>query len=693
AREDRPGEKRLVAYIVPAAEGAVDTAALRDYAEARLPEYMVPSALVVLDTLPVTENGKLDRKALPAPDFTGAAAGRGPVTVLEEVLCGLFCEVLGVDWVGAEDSFFELGGDSLLAMRLIARIRAVMDAEITIRELFTAPTVAGVAQLVEGETAATRVALAARPRPEVVPLSFGQQRMWFLNRLEEAGAGAGYNLPLVLRLSGEVDTAALGAALGDLADRHESLRTVFPETAGVPRQQVLEGPAARPTLAVDRVAEADLEREVAAYVGRGFDMARDLPWRTRLLMVSPSESVLVLAVHHIAVDGWSMGVLTRDLGVAYAARSKGRAPDWTPLAVQYADYALWQREVLGELDDPDSVISGQLAYWREALDGLPEELSLPADRPRPASGTFRGASVSVRLGAGEHARLVELAQRHGATMFMVAQAALATLLSRLGAGTDIPLGTVVVGRGDEALDDMAGFFVNTLVLRTNVEGNPTFAELLRRVRETDLAVYAHQDVPFERLVEDLSPTRSLTRHPLFQVSLGMQSVQEPKPQAQTHTDPWGQSGLRVSPVKPAAENARFDLSFSLTEHRNGTGAPVGIEGLIQYAVDLFDEETAKALAGRLVRVLEQVAADPDAQIGEIDVLDDAERVDLVSGWNDTDRLLPLGTLGELFGAEVARRPDAPAVVAGEVEWSYAELDAASNRVARELIALGAGPGR
>ncbi|WP_316765148.1 condensation domain-containing protein, partial [Streptomyces herbicida] len=368
----------------------------------------------------------------------------------------------------------------------------------------------------------------------------------------------------------------------------------------------------------------------------------------------------------------------------------GRAPDWTPLAVQYADYALWQREVLGELDDPDSVISGQLAYWREALDGLPEELSLPADRPRPASGTFRGASVPVQLHPHVHAQLVSIAQRHGATMFMVAQAALAFLLSRLGAGTDIPLGTAVAGRGDEALDDMAGFFVNTLVLRTNVEGNPTFAELLRRVRETDLAVYAHQDVPFERLVEDLSPTRSLTRHPLFQVSLGMQSVQQ---KAGTEPDAWDWSGLSVRPMMPSLETARFDLSVTLTEHRDAEGAPSGIGGAIQYAVDLFDEETAEALAGRLVRVLEQVAADPQVRVGQLEVLDHTERDLVVSGWNDTDRLLPLGSLGELFGAQVARRPDAPAVVAGEVEWSYAELDAASNRVARELIALGAGPGR
>ncbi|MQS39560.1 non-ribosomal peptide synthetase, partial [Streptomyces katsurahamanus] len=558
AREDRPGDKRLVAYVVPGpGAGSAVEQSLREYAADRLPAYMVPSAVVVRESLPVTVNGKLDRTALPAPDFAGLTGGRGPATPTEEVVAGLFVEVLGAERVGAEDSWFDLGGDSLLAMRLVSRIRSVLDTEVSIRELFTAPTVAGVARLIDDHDGEGRTALTPRPRPEALPLSYAQQRMWFLNRLEGVGEGAGYNMPLGLRLSGEVDVPALESALGDVADRHESLRTVFPETEGAPRQQILEGVAGRPPLEVVEIAEGALEDALAAYAGRGFDVSGDLPWRARLLITGSSEYVLLIVVHHIASDGWSMGVLARDLGTAYAARRQGREPEWQPLPVQYADYALWQREVLGELDDPDSLISRQLDYWRTALADVPDELALPADRTRPAVSSFRGGTVPVRVGAQLHSRLVKLAQRGKATMFMVVQAALATLMSRMGAGDDIPIGTAVAGRGDAALDDLAGFFVNTLVLRTDLSGNPTFDELLARVREADLAAYSHQDVPFERLVDDLNPARSLGRNPLFQVSLGLQSA----PQEQGRL--WDLPGLRVGPLESgsAGGSARVDLTL------------------------------------------------------------------------------------------------------------------------------------
>ncbi|WP_316765109.1 non-ribosomal peptide synthetase, partial [Streptomyces herbicida] len=632
AREDRPGDKRLVAYVVPADADSSDGAQLREFVANRLPDHMVPAAVVVLDALPLTVNGKLDRAALPMPDYAGTTGGRGPATPVEEVLCGLFAEVLGVDRVGAETSFFVLGGDSLLAMRLVTRIRAVLDARIGIRALFSTPTVEGMARLIESGTAADhdgerpRPALVPVERPEAVPLSYGQQRMWFLNGLEEKGASAAYNLPLRLRLTGEVDTAALEAALGDVADRHEALRTVFPETGGAPRQQVLEGSAGRPKLIVHQVAEAVLQRELAEENERGFDLARELPWRARLLVLSPTESVLIVVVHHIAVDGWSMGVVARDLGAAYAARCRGQAPEWAPLPVQYADYALWQREVLGDLTDPDSLISSQLDHWRKALEGAPEELSLPTDRPRPSRGSFRGGWVPLAVRPHSHALLVALAQRQGATMFMVAQAALSVLLARMGAGTDIPLGTPVAGRGDAALDDLAGFFVNTLVLRTDLSGNPTFTELLARVKQTDLAAYAHQDLPFERLVDDLSPDRSLVRHPLFQVMLTIENT----PPAQ-----WELAGLDVHPMEHGPEAARFDLSVTLGERRDDQGAPAGLVGGIQYAADLFDEATARSLADRLVRVLEQVAADPCVRVGRVGVLGDVERRLVLADWNDT----------------------------------------------------------
>ncbi|MFC6019900.1 condensation domain-containing protein, partial [Plantactinospora solaniradicis] len=682
-REDQPDVKRLVAYVVPV-DGGVDAGVLREFVGAQLPDYMVPAAVVVLDSLPVTVNGKLDRGALPAPDFVGG--GRGPATAVEEVLCGLFAEVLGVERVGAEASFFDLGGDSLLAMRLVARVRAVFAAEVSIRALFASPTVAAVARLIDGGESVVQVALTRRERPEMLPLSFAQQRLWFLNRLEETdpGAAAAYNTPLTLRLSGGLDVPALQAALGDVADRHESLRTIFPQADEAACQRVLEGAAGRPALMVVEATEDELPGLVADRAVRGFDLSVDLPWRVWLLTVSPVESVLLIVAHHIAVDGWSMGLLGRDLSVAYAARRQGRAPGWEPLPVQYADYSLWQREVLGDLDDPDSLISAQLAYWREALADAPQELTLPTDRTRPTTSTFQGANVSFDVTADVHAGLERLAQRGGATMFMVLHAALAVLLSRVGAGTDIPMGTAIAGRGDAALDDLVGFFVNTLVLRADLSGDPSFGEVLARVREADLAAYAHQDLPFERLVDDLNPVRSLSRNPLFQVMFAVQNLPGGE-------KPWELPGLRVDPVdESSGMSARFDLSVELAERRDAEGSPAGLHGGILFATDLFDESTVQGLAARLVRVLEQVAADPGLRLSDIEVLDDAERSLVVGRWNDTAVRVPDQMVPELFEARVAASPDVVAVRCGADVLTYAELDQRANRLARYLTGVGVG---
>ncbi|POM24997.1 Tyrocidine synthase 3 [Actinomadura rubteroloni] len=693
AREDRPGDKRLVAYVVPHADQdtGLDGRSLRSHLAERLPDYMVPSAIVVLDALPVTVNGKLDRAALPAPD--AAAGGRAPSTPMEELLCGLFAEVLGTNRVGADDSFFDLGGDSLLAMRLVARIRAVLNSDISVRTLFGTPTVADLAR-VAGETGRAPVPLTRRSGDAEPPLSFAQQRMWFLNRLEEAGASADYNLAVALRLTGDLDIGALAAALADLADRHETLRTIFPDQptptdppglndAGeVPRARVLTGAEGRPELTVADVAPEELADALAAEVRRRFDVRAELPWRTSLLVTGPDERVLLIVAHHIAVDGWSLDVLGRDLGTAYAARRSGDAPAWEPLPVQYGDYAVWQRAVLGDLDDPESLITAQLDHWRTALDGAPAELALPADRPRPAAASFRGASVPVAVDAATHARLVGVAQRGRATTFMVVHAALAALLARTGAGDDLPIGTAIAGRGDPALDGLVGFFVNTLVLRTDASGDPTFAQLLDRVRETDLAAYAHQDLPFERLVEDVNPERSLARNPLFQVMLNMQNVPD-------DAAGWTLPGVDVRPVEqePGTEIARFDLMLGLSERRDAAGTPAGIDGRLQYAADLFDEATAQALAARLTRVLEQVAADPGRRLSQIDVLRSGERA-LLDGFNATSRPVPDEPFAALFEAQADRTPGEPAVIGGDVVRSYAELDAAANRVARELIARG-----
>jgi Condensation domain len=446
----------------------------------------------------------------------------------------------------------------------------------------------------------------------MIPLSFAQRRLWFIGQLE--GPSAVYNVPLVLRLSGSVDRVALERALGDVVGRHESLRTVFPAPDGEPVQWVV--PAGE---AVVRVAWADagpgeLAGLVARASGHVFDLAAEIPVRAEGFSVGPDEHVLVLLVHHIACDGWSLGPLGRDLAAAYAARLGGAAPEWDELPVQYADYTLWQRELLGGQDEPGSVAARQSAFWREALAGLPEELALPFDRPRPAAASGRGAEVPVAVGAGAGAGLSALALEAGVTPFMVVQAVLAEVLSRLGAGQDIPLGTPVAGRGDEALDDLVGFFVNTLVLRTDVSGEPTFRELLARVREADLAAFENQDLPFEWLVEIVDPPRSVARHPLFQVMLSFDTNAEAS---------FDLPGLRASELEvPGWESAKFDLSLALREVRGPGGAPGGLAGSIEYATDLFDRGTVQALAGRLTRVLEAVTADPDLPISQIDILTD-----------------------------------------------------------------------
>ncbi|WP_370347360.1 amino acid adenylation domain-containing protein [Catenulispora sp. MAP5-51] len=696
-REDTPGDKRLVAYVVatdpdhsqPPTDPPTDlpTDSLTDLpssvkasAAERLPEYMVPSAVVVLEALPLTVNGKLDRKALPAPDYAANSTGRAPTTAAEEALCSVFAEVLGLERVGVDDNFFELGGHSLLAVRLVSRIRSVFDVELTLRTVFEAPTVVDLAGRLAGAGAA-RVALAPWARPERIPLSYAQERLWFLEQL--ALSRSMYNVPIVVRVNG-LDTAAMAAAFRDVLERHEMLRTVFPAWDGRPYQAVIPMPDLDWEMSTAEVAEADLPEAITQAVWQPFDLATGIPLRVRLLEAGPGDFVMVVVVHHIATDGWSMGPLARDVSVAYAARSQGSAPVWEPLPVQYADYSLWQRELLGSEDDPDSVQSRQIAYWREALAGAPEELELPRDHARPEVADHRGHTARLAVPAEVHADLAELVRSRGVTLFMVMQAALALLLSKLGAGTDIPIGSPVAGRTDEALDDLIGFFVNTLVLRTDVSGDPTFEQLLEQVREVTLSAMANQDVPFERLVEALSPTRSLARHPLFQVMLVVQNNEAGKLEL---------PGLEASGMPAGEPAARLDLELSITETFDEAGNPAGLRGSVTAAADLADAQSAEVLADRFVRVLTAVAAEPRLRTGQVDVLGSVERRRVVEEWNGTAVEVPFASLAALFAEQVASNPDSIAVVCEDSAVTYREVDARAARLARHLAGLGVGPER
>ncbi|MEV4286822.1 amino acid adenylation domain-containing protein [Nonomuraea bangladeshensis] len=561
-RADGAGGPRLVAYV----RGRASEDEVRAYLRGVLPRPLVPSAVVRLAELPLLPNGKVDRRALPDPAGT-RAAGRAPRGPLEERLCALFAEVLGVDRVGADDDFFELGGHSLLAARLVSRLRSELGAAAGVRTLFDAPTVAELSGRLG--VAAARPPLVARPRPERVPVSHAQRGLWLQHRLE--GGSATYNMPFALRLDGPPDVAALELALADVVERHEVLRTVFGEEDGEPYQIVLD--------------RADVRVETGpADLGHVFDLAAEPPLRAWL-----DGDRLTVLLHHIAGDELSLRPLVADLTAACRARAEGRAPDWAPLPVQYADYALWQRELLGDRDDPAGRPAKELAYWRGALDGLPPELPLPVDRPFPDEPGRRGATIAFDLPLDA---IDELAGRHGCTPFMVLHAAVAALLTRLGAGTDIVLGTPVAGRADEALNDLVGLFVNTVVLRVDTGGEVTFAGLLDRVRAVDLAAFDHAETPFDLLVEELRPVRVPGRHPLFQVMIAYER----------------DSGL---PVEEAGGPgvSKFDLTFVL-----GPGG-----GQVEYRTDLFDAATAEGLGARLAEIVRQAALRPERPVAELSV--------------------------------------------------------------------------
>ncbi|MEW2513910.1 amino acid adenylation domain-containing protein [Streptomyces sp. NPDC046870] len=603
------GAQQLVAYTVAAGGAPADPAELRAHAAARLPEHMVPAACVDVDALPLTANGKLDVRALPAPDFTAVASGTRPANPHQALVCALFEDVLKLprDTVGTDVNFFDLGGDSLLATRLLARLRHDTGAEIPITALFETPTPAALAARLAAHSvdALPRPALGAAVRPDRVPLSFAQERMWFLDRLDEQAAT--YNIPLVVRAPADLDADALEAALGDLADRHESLRTVFAVHDGVPHQRVLAPGALRPALRRVDCPAAESAAHVRAAMRHRFDLSAEGPLAAWLLGPAADRTLLLL-LHHSAADGWSLRPFAEDLSAAYAARRAGHAPHWDPLPVQYADYALWQRALLAPAPDGTGRLERLTAHWRAALAGLPEECGLPGDRPRPEVPRGTGAHVEAVVDADLHRDLLALADREGASLFMVLHAAVSSLLTRCGAGEDIVLGTPVAGRTEPALDHLIGLISNTVVLRADTSGDPAFRDLLARLRTADLAALDHQDLPFDRLVDELNPPRRAGRHPLFQVMLALQN-NEP---AVLELD-----GRRTRLRPTANGTAKFDLFVDVLERHTGEGAPDGLALHVEYATDLYDASTAKAFARALHDVLRAVSADPGVRVGQL----------------------------------------------------------------------------
>ena len=707
AGEDE-GDARLVAYVVaearderspeqdpgpaqlPDAHSRLE-AALREFLRGRLPEHLVPAVFVPIERLPLTPNGKLDRDALPAPGTrttSRTTPGRAPRTEEERRLASLYAELLGLEAVGATDGFFDLGGDSLLATRLAGRVRSEMDAAIDVRDVFEHPTVEGLAARLphKSSRAPSSLPAAAAERPESVPLSHAQTRLWFQQSL--TGPDATYNVPLVLRMTGDLDRDALRAAVEDVTRRHESLRTVVRERDGHPEQVVLRPEDARVWLPEVVTDSERLDEALGVAARHAFRLETEPPLRAQLFTCGPREGALLLLLHHIACDAASLSPLLTDLATAYGARREGSAPGWGPLRLQYADYTLWQRALLGTGSEPADSTARGIEHWKRALAGLPQRITLPADRA-PAQdeaedGDSAGDAVEFAIPAEVHARLAELAASEQASVFMVVHAALAALLTRLGAGTDIPVGSAVEGRSGTGVDGLVGFFVNTVVLRTDTSGAPTFRELLGRVRESDLVALAHQDVPFDLVVEALNPERSAPGQPLFQVMLTL--TQAPP----RHADLPGLT-TDVSAVRPRA--AKFDLCLSVYEHRGAEGACRGLEGQLEYRSALFDRGTAKALGERLERLLVEASGAPDEAVDAFDILGLSERRRLLEEWG-TGGPLPAdahSTVPRRFAEQARATPDAVAVRAPGLTLSYAELDRRSQRLAARLAAHGVGP--
>lgn len=669
------GDKRLVAYVVVEG-GEVTENAFRSYLKERLPEYMVPPVFMLLDELPLTANGKVDRRRLPEPEGVRPELRENyvaPTTRLEELVAGIWAEVLGLERVGINDNFFDLGGHSLIATQVMVRVRRMTDVELPLRVLFEGPTVAKLAAEIEaapGAASSLPPLLPVRSNEEP-PLSFAQQRLWFLDQLEPGSAA--YNCPAVVRFRGALNIAALEQSLNEVVRRHEALRTSFHNRDGHPLQVIAHSQhVPLPVLDLghlpaDRV-EAELQKLSLLEGQRAFDLSRGPLLRTKLLRVSAEEHVALLTMHHIISDGWSIGVLVREVAALYAAYADGHVATLEPLSVQYADYAYWEREWLqGE------VLAEQMNYWKQQLGGAPV-LELPTDHPRPYVQTYRGAYANFYLDRELSSGLSDLSRRLNATLFMTLLAAWQTLLYRYSGQTDIVVGSPIANRQRAETEALIGFFVNTLALRTDLSGNPNFSEVVQRVRETALGAYAHQAVPFEKVIEELQPERDASHTPLMQVVFVLQNA----PQADlTALD------LKLTYMEVETDTAKFDLTLALQETAGG------LSGRLEYRDDLFEPGTIKRLLAHFENLLRGILEQPDQHIAELPLLSEPEERQLVELWNDTATVYERDcSIHELFEAQAEQMPEALAVISNDAQLNYRELSQRSNQFARHLQSLG-----
>ncbi|HEX5601381.1 MAG TPA: amino acid adenylation domain-containing protein, partial [Pyrinomonadaceae bacterium] len=670
AIDSEPGGKRLVAYVVG------ERAELTEFLSAKLPDYMAPSTIVWLKELPLTTNGKIDYASLPAPDFEqDEQQFVAPRTAFEEMLCGIWTEVLHLERVSVVSDFFELGGHSLLVMLLVSRIRDVFGVEIPLGSVFDHPTVATLAAVIEkgleSDARPVMPPLQRVSRDRSLPLSFAQQRLWFINQMEPDSTV--YNIPLAKRLVGSLDVSVLERALTELLRRHESLRTTFPIIDGEARQVIAAAAPLRLTI-TDLGDQPDVEAAAQQLVNeeaqQPFDLANGPLFRARLLRLDRQQHVLLFNLHHIVSDGWSMDLLFKELSLLHNAYERGEQSPLAEPEVQYADYAVWQREWLS-----GAVLENQLAYWKQQLSET-EVLELPTDRPRPAMQSFKGSTESFRLPESLSRQLKELSQREGATLFMTLLAAFQILLSRYSGQQDVLVGTPILGRNRKEMEGVVGFFVNTLAIRANLDGAPTFREMLAQVKQTCLAAYAHQDIPFDRLVEELRPARSLSHQPLFQVLFQLQNGRR---------DRLSIDGLSIKSMKPQGETTKCDLMLALLDNDQE------LLGSIQYSTDLFDLETIQRMIGHFQNLLESAVADPAQPVAQLPLLAETERQQLLADWNDTSTGFPRDKcIHEMFEAQVMQTPEAIALIYKDKRLTYRELNERANHLAQHLVRAGVG---